>query len=286
MKHDYVLVTPARNEEAYIEKTIQSVVSQTILPQKWVIVSDGSTDKTDQIVEEYESKYDFIEFVKAENTVKRNFGSKVNAFNGGFNKIGDIHYEFIGNLDADVSFESSYFENILNEFDKNAELGLAGGVICELISGKYITQSISLNSVAGAVQLFRRKCYEDIGGYVPLKVGGIDSAAEIMARMKGWAVRTFTEFSVLHHRRVGTVKSNFFKSRFQKGVINYSLGYHPLFQVVISIYRLIGKPYIVQGLFVFLGYFWAMLRKYDRPVSDEFIKFLRYEQLKRIGLKK
>jgi len=286
MKHTYVLVTPARNEEAYIEKTIQSVVSQTILPQKWVIVSDGSTDKTDQIVEKYESKYDFIELVKAENSENRNFGSKVNAFNAGYNKIGAIHYEFIGNLDADVSFEPSYFENILNEFGKNAELGLAGGVICELINNKYFTQSISPNSVAGAVQLFRRKCYEDIGGYVPLKVGGIDSAAEIMARMTEWTVRTFTEFSVLHHRRVGMVKSNFFKSRFKKGIINYSLGYHPLFQVVISIYRLIGKPYIVNGLFMFLGYFWAMLRKYDRPVSDEFIKFLRYEQLKRIGLKK
>lgn len=286
MKQTYVLVTPARNEEAYIEKTIQSVVNQTILPQKWVIVSDGSTDKTDQIVEKYESKYDFIELVKAENTENRNFGSKVNAFKAGYDKLGNLHYEFVGNLDADVSFESSYFENILNEFGKNAELGLAGGVICELINNKYFPQSNSPNSVAGAVQLFRRKCYEDIGGYVPLKVGGIDSAAEIMARMKGWTVRTLTEFSVLHHRRVGTVKRNIFKSRFQKGIINYSLGYHPLFQVVISIYRFIGKPFIVGGLCMFFGYFWAMLRKYDRPVSDEFIKFLRYEQLKRIGLKK
>ena len=285
MKQTYVLVTPARNEEAYIENTIQSVVSQTMLPKKWVIVSDGSTDRTDEIVEKYESKYDFMQLVKAENTESRNFGSKVNAFKAGYDTIGAIQYDFIGNLDADVSFDSSYFENIINEFGKNAELGLAGGVICELINSKYIVQSISLNSVAGAVQLFRRKCYEDIGGYVPLKVGGIDSAAEIMARMKGWNVRTFKEFSVLHHRRVGTVKINFFKSRFQKGIINYSLGYHPLFQVAISIYRCIGKPYIIDGLLMLFGYYWGVIRNYDRAYSEKVIDYLRAEQLERIGLK-
>ena len=121
-KKPYVLITAARNEEAYIEKTINSVISQTILPRKWVIVSDGSTDRTDQIVNKYAAKHDFIQLVHISGSTQRNFRSKVNAINIGYERLKHIEYEFIGILDADVSFKSDYFESILREFQKNPKL--------------------------------------------------------------------------------------------------------------------------------------------------------------------
>ena len=282
----YVLITPARNEEAHIEETIRSVIEQTLLPLEWVIVSDGSTDRTDEIVDSYASKIDFIKFVKASNEQKRNFGSKVNAFRAGYGKLETQDYTYIGNLDADITFGKNYFESLLKRFEENQKLGLGGGIICELVDGEFKKQRISTNSVAGAVQLFRRTCYEDIGGYIPLKFGGIDAAAEIMARMKGWQVRTFPEYEIQHHRNVGTANVSKFKSlAFRRGITNYVLGYHPLFQLLISIRNITVKPYILYGILSLTGYFWAFYKKYKRPYSDEIIKFLRTEQLERIGLK-
>ena len=290
MAPSYVIITPARNEEAFIEETIRSVVSQTMLPKHWVIVSDGSTDRTDKIVEKYESEHDFIQLVKADHTESRNFGSKVSAFNAGYDALGTMQYDFIGNIDADISFEPSYFESLINEFGNNIELGLAGGVICERNGDIFTKRKTTKNhsSVAGAVQLFRRQCYEDIGGYTPMKAGGIDTVAEITARMKGWSVRTFPDLPVRHHRLIGTGGKSYIKSSFQKGINNYLFGYHPLFQIIISIYRTYWRPTLVTsfGLFMFFGYFWAMVRNFDRPVSDEFITFLRNEQLHKLRLKK
>ncbi len=283
-KKPYVLITAARNEEAYIEKTINSVISQTILPRKWVIVSDGSTDRTDQIVNKYAAKHDFIQLVHISGSTQRNFRSKVNAINIGYERLKHIEYEFIGILDADVSFKSDYFESILREFQKNPKLGIAGGLITDRIKRKYIKRKkISLNThVAGPIQMFRAECFSSIGGLIPLELGGEDTVAEVMARMHGWSVQTFPELEVLNHRQVGTATASIFKYKFKKGVLNYTLGYHPLFQTIISIYRMTDRPYFIGGLLMLMGYFWALCRRYNKSISDEFEKFLRSEQMARI----
>ncbi len=278
----YVLITPARNEEAYIESTILSVVSQTILPKKWVIVSDGSNDHTDEIVCKYADKYKFLQLIRLERKNNRNFSSKVNAINMGYKQLKNIEYDSIGNLDADVFFDKNYYENILQKLEQNQKLGIAGGIILEKIKGKYFPQKISLNSVAGAVQLFRRKCYEEIGGYLPITIGGIDAFAEIMARKMGWEVQTFPEIKVFHSRRVGKGKENILKAIFHQGIEFYALGYHPLFQLVRCIYRIKDKPIIVGSMLILCGYFYAFISKYKREVPDDVISFLRKEQLKRI----
>lgn len=278
----YVIITPARNEEAFIEKTIQSMVSQSVLPRKWVIVSDGSTDATDEIVKKATEKHSFIEFVSASTIGQRNFGSKVNAINAGYKRLKNTEYKFIGNLDADVSFHPNYFEMILKQFNKNSKMGIGGGIIQELINRKYVVQNISLNSVAGAVQLFRRKCYEDIGGYQPLSTGGVDAAAEIMARMKGWEVRTFPEFKVLHHRRVDIAHGNIFRSKFLAGIRDYSLGYHPIFYSLMCCYRVVDRPYIFGSLVRMFGYWWSKISRYERQLPLEVVKYLRTEQKQRL----
>lgn len=282
MNSDYVLITPARNEEALVEKTIHSVLSQTRLPKKWVVVSDGSTDRTDDIVDRYEGDNSLLKLLRIERRGQRDFGGKVAAFNAGYKELAATTYQFIGNLDADVSFAEDYFERLLDEFNTHLALGIGGGLIFELVAGEYVPQDISLNSVAGAVQLFRRTCFEAIGGYPHLPGGGIDSAAEIMARTKGWEVRTVPGLRVLHHRRVTIGTSHIWKTRFRQGVNNYVLGYHALFQLASSVYRMRRKPYIWGGALSLLGYCWAGLSGRQILMPREAVAHLRSEQLARL----
>ena len=178
-KTTYVLMTAARNEEEFIEKTLQSVVEQTVLPRKWVIVSDGSTDRTDEIVREYAEKYPWIALVRREPDKQRNFGSKALALREAMPLIETVGYDFIGNLDADVSFEETYFENLFAFFEAEPELGLGGGKIYNKHKDGFKKEMSTDSAVAGAVQMFRRQCFEDVGGYLPISTGGIDTVAEV-----------------------------------------------------------------------------------------------------------
>jgi glycosyltransferase involved in cell wall biosynthesis len=189
MNSAYVLITPAKNEGRHIERLIQSVVSQTIPPVKWVVVSDGSTDDTDAIVMSYQKHYRFIDLVRKESSVYRDFDSKVKAINLGLSRLAECSYKYIGNLDADASFDPDYYENILQHFSRDKFLGIAAGATIDVIAGEYHKTLSSDDSVGGIAQFFGRECWEQIGGYRPMKLGGEDSTAEIMARMNGWKVR-------------------------------------------------------------------------------------------------
>jgi hypothetical protein len=161
-------------------------------------------------------------------------------------------------------------------------LGIGGGIIRELINGVYIPQNISDNSVAGAVQLFKKKCFEDIGGYIPLYGGGIDSAAEITARAKGWNVRTFKDIEVMHHRRVVTGNKNKYMNSFKIGINRYVLGYHPLFHFIGSLSKLHTSPVIVGSLLSITGFLWASMRRYKKALPIEVVNYLKREQISRL----
>lgn len=277
----YILITPARNEESYIEFSISSVLSQTLAPAEWIIVSDRSTDHTDKIVERYAASCNFIKLVKLPPGQGRDFCSKVSAFKAGYGSVSVRDYDFIGNLDADVSFAPEYYERLLHEFEMNKKTGITGGVILELVGSKFRKQMTGKNSVAGAVQLFRRECFEEIGGFVPIRFGGEDATAEIMARMKGWEVNAIDELEVYHHRRVSG-SAGVIKSRFRGGIMHYQIGYHPLFQLASTVYRLADRPFIIGSLLTLSGYFWAFVRGFNRPVSSSQIEYLAGEQLSRL----
>lgn len=282
MTNKYVLITPARNEEAYIEKTIRAVSTQNVLPLKWVIVSDRSIDRTDEIIKEYAAKYPFIEFERINEQSQWNFSSKVNAINSGLRKLVDLDYDFIGIVDADITFESDYYEQVLIKLKENERLGIAGGMIHELSDGKFKALNYNMNSVAGAVQLFRRKCFEEIGGYMPMELGGIDALAEIMSRMRGWEIKSFREINVYHHRIIGTTQTSLVRSRFRYGQRDYSFGTHPLFMLLKCIHRFWEQPYILGGFLMFCGYCWLWVRRKPRAVPDDIVRFLYKEQINRI----
>jgi len=282
--YSYVLITPARNEEAHIEKTILSVISQTLLPKKWVIVSDGSTDRTDEIVKQHMSNHSWIELVRMPEHRDRQFAAKVKCFNAGYEKVKGLRFDVIGNLDADISFQEDYLEFLLEKFSEIPELGVAGTPFIENGYSSITDSFEGERHVAGGCQLFRLKCFEDIGGYIPNRAGGIDWIAVTTARMKGWKTLSFKEKHFCHHRTLGTGGSGPIKALFSYGKKDYYLGNHPVWEIFRVGYRTFKKPYVIGGLSTMLGYLWGCVVRMDRPVSRDLMLFHRKEEMGKLKL--
>lgn len=278
----YVLVTAAYNEEQYIARTIESVVAQGLLPKAWVIVSDASTDATDDIVETYAKKHPFIRLLRIPEKHARGFAAQVNAINVGWASLWDTDFALFGNVDADVVFSPTYFESLVAKFHENPRLGLAGGVIQER-DGSTIREvrGETLRSVPHALQLFRRKCYESIGGYPVLRHGGPDTYAEVMARIKGWEVEGFADLVVYHQRYTGSA-SGLLRGRFRQGQMDFSLGYDPIFQLVKCGRRIVEHPALLGAMVRLAGFLWAHFTLKERSVTEEFVHFIRAEQRQRL----
>jgi len=279
----YVLITPARDEEAYIGRTLESVVKQTVPPARWVIVDDGSIDQTAAIVASFAERYPWIHFVQRPRASKRSFASKVQAFNAGYACIAGLKYGIIGSLDADVSFAPDYIEFLLNCFRVDADLGVAGTFFLEDHYDSSRDSFEGSTHVAGGFQMFRRECFEEIGGFVPHEAGGVDWIAVTTARMKGWRTRAFREKSFFHHRTLGTAQKGAIEAMFCAGQKDYFLGKHPLPQLLRVLYRMTKKPVGLGGLALLFGYSWAMLLRKKRPITPRLMQFRRREDMVKLG---
>jgi glycosyltransferase involved in cell wall biosynthesis len=246
-----------------------------------VIVSDGSTDGTDAIVAKYAEQRPWIQLIRLPARQERTFASKARAFNLGWVSMKKLPYDAIGNLDADVSFDPDYFAFLLDRLSGEPALGVVGTAFKDR-SLHYDYRFVSIEHVAGPCQLFRRKCLEDIGGYVLSKPGGVDHIAVITARMKGWKTRTFTERTYVHHRDMGTANNGVLGARFRTGALDYALGSHPLFEIFRTVYQMRRAPYVVGALILLAGYVSAAVRGMERPVTPELVEFRRREQMRRL----
>jgi poly-beta-1,6-N-acetyl-D-glucosamine synthase len=279
----YVLATAAYNEEGYIENLIRSVVAQTHPPECWTIVSDGSTDRTDEIVKDYAAKHKFVRLHRITEDHPRNFVAQVHAINTGFAKMKPLEFEFIGNLDADVTLDPPYFKDLLAKFQQEPRLGLAGGYIFEEKNGVFESRKAnSPMSVAHAIQLFRRECLEQIGGsYVPMPYGGPDWQAEVNARLHGWDVHAFTDLPVYHNRPTGAA-AGLLKTCYREGLMDHSVGSHPYFELFRVARRLGQSPFLVGATVRLWAYCKASIQRSKRPVPREFIDFLRKYEMNRL----
>lgn len=283
MTYKCIIVTPAHNEEAFIEKTCESIAAQTLRSLKWIVVDDASSDSTSSIVERYQRAHpDRIELLRANRPPGRDFRNKVRAFELGLARARELGYEYIGNLDADISLQPDYYATMLQHLEADPQLGIAGGMVASMIDGKFVSQGVALDSVAGAVQLFRRQCFEQIGGYKALPLGGIDAAAEITARMHGWKTRTFAEVQVLEYRRTGTANAHPLRARMREGQRLYSLGYGLPFFVVRCVRRCLEKPRIIGSLAALYGYVRAALSRDPHVLPAQVVAYLRREQRRKL----
>jgi len=281
---NYILITSAYNEQSYLSSTIEAVLGQQVVPKEWVIVSDDSTDKTDAIIKEYSARYPFIKYLRIDKGNKKSgFASKVHALNKATRTIAETSYEFLGNLDADITFKASdYFRKLMDRFHTDPKLGISGGSVFELTNGKFKERACNNDeSVAGAVQFFRRRCFEEIGGFCPIDTGGEDWIAEISARAKGWKVATAPDLIVYHHKRGNDIRGSFRES-IRQGKMDYLVGTHPLFEVLKCARRVKEKPYFVRAIIRGTTFFVLTVTGHERFVTKEIMEQLRKEQKSRM----
>jgi glycosyltransferase involved in cell wall biosynthesis len=278
----YALITAARNEQAFIEKTLLSVVAQTVLPVKWVIVNDGSSDATPEIIENYAKGHDWITRLDMPVHRDRSFAAKAFCINAGYDHLKNMDFEIVGNLDADISFESGFFEFLLSKFIGDQSIGVAGTVFREEGYDSSFDSFEGEKHVAGQCQLFRRKCFEEIGGYTPHAAGGVDWIAVTHARMNGWVTRAYREKYFFHHRHLGTAERGSIASKFSYGEKDYYLGNHPLWEFFRVCYQLKNKPLFIGGMALGAGYLWGLLNRVKRPVSGELMAFHRKEEMQKL----
>jgi len=284
MNLTYALITPAWNEETHLTQLIRSVTAQTVLPVRWVIVSDGSTDRTDEIARSASQQFSWIALLRLERSPDRHFAGKAQAVNAGYASLKDLSFDLVGNLDADISLPEDFYEFLLSKFEEIPNLGVAGTPFVEDTGnpGSHSHALSNLEHVSGACQLFRRHCFEEIGGYTPIRGGGIDWVAVTTARMLGWTTRTFLERTCTHHRAMGTADRHPIKARFRHGQEDYYVGNHPLWEVARSLFQMKNHPLIVGGLSLLFGYIYAWLSGKPNPIPAALRSFHRREQIERM----
>ncbi len=287
MKTNYVLITPAHNEEKFIEETLKSVIAQTIRPQKWLILDDSSTDKTAEIIKCYEAKHDFIVYDRVQQLEEESYyARRIIVFLLGYEKVKNQDYDFIATLDADLSLAPTYYENILTEFDRNPKLGIASGFYVDNAKGRLQAPVRDPDEIStpGGLQVFRSECFKAISGYVILKYGSSDTLAGIMARMKGWQTRHFPAYQAVHHRPVGTGNgTNILTAKYREGKAEYAIGNHPLFALAKSLRRLFWeKPVLLASPSRLAGFLSGYLTGKKKDVPEEVVEFVRKEQIHRL----
>ncbi len=281
----YIIITPAFNEADFIEQTIQSVLRQKILPKQWIVVDDGSNDNTGEIIKKYAGEHEFIQYHYREKPEGQEyFASNVFAIMEGYEKIKEFSYDFLAILDADIQLSEDYYQRIFNKFHADSHLGVASGIYEDLIDGKLCLVLHDRRSTPKAIQVFRKKVFEEINGFLPLKWGGEDTIACVMARMVGWKAWSFPDIKVIHLRPTGTgAAENILSVRFRQGICEYNLASQPLFFLLKILRRVVlEKPYIIGSLSRLTGYLWAALRRDEIVLPIEVVKFFRKEQLARV----
>lgn len=279
----YAILTAVRNESQHIAATIESVLAQETLPVRWMIACNGCTDGTDTIVESLTVKAGFIHLVRMPENGGRSFAAKVEALRVAHDSLAGLEYDFIGNLDGDITLPRDYYARVLEAFARNPRLGIAGGTYLDKAGDRFKPGRFDPLYPPGGVQVFRRSCYEDIGGYPVLRWGGEDSAACILARMRGWDTAALPIAPALHLRPWGGgAGRSLLKGRYVQGKMDYHLGMHPLYAILKFGARLGETPLLAGAVARLWGYGISSCLRERRDVSAEFVEHVRAEQLDKL----
>ncbi len=281
----YIVITPVRNEGQYLQTTIDSVVAQTLRPRLWVIVDDGSTDDTGNLIDAAAQQHSWIKVVhRPDRGFRKQGGGVIEAFDDGFKLVAGESWDFLVKLDGDLSFEHDYFEKCLGQFAADPKLGVGGGSIYSKVDGITVEDSPGDPSfhVRGATKIYRRATWDAIGGLI--QAPGWDSLDELKANMLGWNTRSFRDLRLFQHRGTGAVDGTW-KTSVKNGRANYVVGYHPLFMVCKCARRLLGWPYGVVAAGLLYGYLSGYFSSTERIREPDVISYVRREQLRRLFLR-
>lgn len=280
MNPKYVIITPVRDEEKHIESTLESVCRQTVPPAEWVIVNDGSTDRTGDIIDRYSVQYPWIRAVHRKNRgFRKSGGGVMEAFYDGYSSLQSKDWDFVVKLDGDLSFSPDYFEKCFEKFRSDPDLGIGGGEIRHNIAGKLEIEMNPRFHVRGATKIYKRNCWEAIGGLWPAP--GWDTIDEVKANMLGWKTYAFEDLHLLHHRFTGT-EDGLLRTRVKHGMVCYISGYHPLFVLARCLYRIAEKPYLIGSVAILYGFLKAHVTRPPRLEDRSYIAYIRGQQLRRL----
>ena len=283
MKTRYVWLTAAKDEEAFIGEVIEYVTRQTVLPLAWFIMDDGSTDQTAQIVRRYAARYSFIHLQSSDSRDGRNFGSQYRAIMAAYDLARTLDFDYVGIVDADQAPErQNYYESILNEFDRDPQLGVASGYIYERPHGTWECRACNSRDSVAASAVFRRCCFDQIGGYTPLSLGGSDWLIQLRAKMLGWGILTRPDLPILHYRPTSSA-GGIWRGRFRAGMMDASFGSHPVFEFFKCCRRVPGHPFFLGSVVSFCGYLWWHLAGRKPLIAPEAVDALREGQLSKLN---
>lgn len=280
---EYVIITPVRNEGQYIEQTVKSVITQTILPKEWIIVNDGSIDDTAEIITNYAYKYSWMKIVHRKDRGYRKSGKGVmEAFFQGYNNLKFKNYDFIIKLDGDLTFNPEYFEKCFQYFSEDQQLGIAGGTVYNDVNGTLICEKNPRFHVRGATKIYKRECWQSI--YDLLNTTGWDTIDEVKANMLGYKTKTFPDLKVIQLKNTGIV-DGIWRSWIKNGRANYIAGYHPIFMIMKCIRRIFTKPIIVSSMALFIGYVSGYIKKIPQVDDRGLIQYIRKNQMRKLLFK-
>jgi len=273
----HVIITPVKNEQEYLQRTISSIIKQTITPSEWIIIDDNSTDGSGEIIMKFQKEFSFIKYISLGASNKRKRGREIAMlFIEGYNNLSNDNWEYISKIDADMIIPEDYFEKLFSEFERDSNIGILGGTCyVESSKGQHI-EKVRKDHVRGGLKTYRRGCYEEIGGIIA--EDGWDGIDEINAQMLGWQTLSIQDLKVEHLRPTGN-ESGILRNCFISGEYSHYMGYMTSYIFARSCIRMMKKPYILGGFLMFSGYVWRILRIYPRKNDKEFIKFIRKKQL-------
>lgn len=276
-----LIITPAKDEGEYIEKTLQSLIAQTHRPALWIIVNDGSDDDTGETAERYAAEHDWIQVVHGEKGRPRAVGPGViDAFYFGLGHANMADFDYVTKMDADIELQPRYFEILMERFEENPRLATASGKAWVPVEdGTLAYERTGDDFSHGVTKLFRREAFEEIGGFVrEVMWDGIDCHR---CRMLGWDAVSYhdEELRIVHLRLMGSSFKSVYHGRMRWGRGQYFMGTHPLYILAVSAYRMLERPWILGGICILLGYIKTALggmKRYDDP---EFRSYLRQWQM-------
>lgn len=281
----YVLIMTVRDEEKYLQQTLDAIFAQTILPAEMIIVNDGSKDRTGEIADTAAEGRPWIQVLHRGDRGDRKLGGGVvETFYAGYDKISVQDYDYICKIDGDVTFLPGYFEGLMTRCEKDPDIGGISGKTWNPVEDLLVEESMIDEMVAGQVNFWRRACWEEVGGYVRMVMW--DGIVFHRAQMLGWKSRSFRDedIKIIHHRLMGSSHQNIYHGRMRWGRGQWFMGTHPLYILASGVFRMRERPYLVGGLLIIAGYLQAWWLAQPRYEDPRFRQYLHRWQLKRLGL--
>jgi len=273
--HSYIVVTPCKNEGVNLPDLIESMVAQTERPVVWVVVDDGSTDGTPEIIKDAMKRYEWILYIRLNNAIRDRGLHLAGVMKTGFDHAiaysekNNLKYQYIGNLDGDLAVPPTFYENLMNEFEKDPELGVASGGTEHIVGSKIKYAKVSVNEPSGGHMLIRRECFEDCGG-IPLSYA-MDSVLKAKARIGGWKTRRF-EGNVATEIRDVNAAEGYWGGFAHKGNASYYLNINPLHVMARFAIYSFRKPYYI-GIAYLVGYLGSIMRGATRIDDKEVMRY-------------